>query len=410
MKKILMVAYHYPPVGASSGVHRTLKFSQYLPEFCWEPTILTAAHHMYETTNSCQLDDIPDDICIRRAWGLDAARHLSIAGHYLGLSALPDRWSTWWLGGVFAGWRLVKSVRPNVIWSTYPIATAHLIGLTLQRLTGLPWVADFRDSMVDEVFPYQGYKRRLYLAIEKRVVHIATKVVFSTAGAKRMYAMRYPKLPESHWVVIANGYDEQDFAQFLEPIQIQQPMNKLRLLHSGLLYPLERDPRSFFSAVAALKKANVVSGENLEIILRAAGHMEQFQAMVMSFNIADIVFLKSPLGYKAAIREMASVDGLLIFQSANCNHQIPAKLYEYLRAGRPIFAMTDLEGDTAALLRDAECGTPVPLNDSDAIQLGLTRFINQIWSGTAPVASEKTIKLHSRHSRTAELAEVLNNL
>ena len=406
-----MIAYHFPPVGASSGVHRTLKFSQYLAEFGWHPVVLTVAPHMYETTNSSQLEDIPEQVYVKRAWGLDIARHLSVDGRYPGWLAIPDRWSSWWLGGVFSGLRLICKFKPDVIWSTYPIASAHLIGLTLHRLTGLPWVADFRDSMVDEVFPYQRRKRRLYLAIEKRVVHAASKVVFTAPGARCMYAERYPELPESHWEVIANGYDEKDFAQLAVATQMRPTKdNKLRLLHSGLLYPLERDPESFFAAVAALKKASVVGAESLEITLRAAGHENQFQPMIERFEVADIVFLKPPLDYKSAIKEMSEVDGLLIFQAANCNHQIPAKLYEYLRARRPILAMTDPDGDTATLLREVKGGMQVPLDSRDAIRQGLAAFIDHLRAGTAPVVSEDVVRHYSRYSRTAMLAKILDTL
>src|SRR4051812_8923822 len=146
-KRILLVAYHFPPVQGSSGLQRTLKFAQYLPSFGWQAAVLTAHPRAYEHVTADQVDDIPASTFVRRAFALDTARHLSIRGAYPRALALPDRWVSWWFGAVPAGLALIRRFKPDVIWSTFPIATAHLVGLTLAHLTRLPWVADFRDAM-----------------------------------------------------------------------------------------------------------------------------------------------------------------------------------------------------------------------------------------------------------------------
>ena len=149
-----MVAYHYPPWNGGSGIHRTLKFTKYLPEYGWQPIVLTADRRAYPENGSAACE-IPDGIDVARAFALDTAQHLSFRGSYLRWTALPDRWISWWPGAVLAGRRLIRQHRPDLIWSTYPIATAHLIGMTLHRLSGIPWVADFRDPMT-EVDPQTG--------------------------------------------------------------------------------------------------------------------------------------------------------------------------------------------------------------------------------------------------------------
>ena len=143
-----MVVFHYPPVHGSSGVHRTLNFSRYLPQYGWEPIVLTVTSNAHAAVEPGE-SRIPPGVRVERAFALDTARDLAIKGAYLRALAVPDRWISWWPSGVAKGLSLLRRHRPRVIWSTFPIATAHLIALTLHRLSGLPWVADFRDPMTE---------------------------------------------------------------------------------------------------------------------------------------------------------------------------------------------------------------------------------------------------------------------
>jgi len=118
--------------------------------------------------------------------------------------------------------------------------------------------------------------------------------------------------------------------------------------------------------------------------------------------------LESGVSYEEALAEMLVVDGLLIFQAANCNHQIPAKIYEYLRAKRPIFALTDPKGDTAEVLIQAKVPYLAPLDDKDAIINELSAFLDLLKSNKAMIADEASVKAHSREARTQLLSELLN--
>ena len=147
MKNILMIAYHFPPIRVSSGIQRTLKFSRYLLDYGWKAQVLSVNSTAYIEVDNGQMDEIPDEVYVKRAFALDASRHLSIKGRYLGWMALPDRWISWCLGGGISGLFMMLKFKPKVIWSTYPIATAHLLGLMMHRLTDIPWIADFRDPI-----------------------------------------------------------------------------------------------------------------------------------------------------------------------------------------------------------------------------------------------------------------------
>ena len=176
------------------------------------------------------------------------------------------------------------------------------------------------------------------------------------------------------------------------------------------MYPSERNPEPFFQALSELRRDGHIGPDKLRIVLRASGNEQNYANRLRELNIADIAFLEPPTPYVDALREMLTSDGLLIFQAANCNHQIPAKAYEYLRARKPVFALTDHQGNTAQLLRDSGIDTIVDIASKDEIKLGLLNFLHLLESGNAPVASMQTVETHSRRARTQQLGQLFDNL
>lgn len=410
MSEVLMIAFHYPPFLGSSGVLRTWNFSRYLPDFGWSPLVLTASPIAYgpleELPGSLK---VPPTVKVWRATAFDTARHLAVRGRYLRGMALPDRWVSWYPAAVLRALWIVRKYRPRVIWSTYPIATAHLVARTTQRLTGLPWVADFRDSMTEEGYPSNPTERRLYQGIERRAMKHANAVVFTTEGTRRMYTERYGEETARKFYVIPNGFGEANF-QRAEALRsgVQRQGSRLVLIHSGVLYPSERDPRPFLQALASLKARGQISSAELRVVLRATGHDVLIQSLIDTAGVADIVELAGSIGYEPALAEMLDADALLLFQAANCNHQIPAKLYEYLRAGRPVIALTDERGDTAAALRAAGIDTIVDLASAADIEVKLPRFLQSVRGRTAPRADPRIAAQFSREAQTGHLAELLS--
>lgn len=414
MKNILMIAYHFPPILGSSGIQRTLKFVTYLLDFGWTAQVLTVSPNVYEKTSQDQMHEIPSQVFVRRAFALDTAKHLSFKGRYVSWMALPDRLVSWSLGGLLAGLSMIRKYKPKIIWTTYPIATAHLLGLLLHRISGIPWVADFRDSMTEEDYPVDPSKRSIYRWIEKQTIKYCTRAVFTTPGAIRMYAERYPEIPVERWALIANGYDEENFVSAENSDAYAQALanksKKIVLLHSGILYPSERDPAQFFMALAELLRVGTIDANSFKVILRATGHDDLHGQAILKYGLEDIVSLEPSVDYQAALAEMLVVDGLLVFQAANCNHQIPAKIYEYLRAKRPILALTDPLGDTASVLRDAGLSSIAPLDDQAAIAKLIADFVSDLDQSTRSVASAEVIASHSRKARTSLLAKLLDDV
>lgn len=409
MNRILMIAYHFPPLAGSSGIQRTLRFVQHLPALGWQPIVLTAHPMAYERTSPDLEHDIPAEAIIKRSLAFDTARHLAIRGRYLKAMALPDRWKTWKYAGIRDGMKLIEKYRPQIIWSTYPIATAHVIAAELHARSGLPWVADFRDPMAQEGYPTDPLIWRQFKLIEEQAMDQAQLATFTTPGAARLYQNRYPAAL-AQIEVLENGYDEETFAQAEAELADCKPINPgcLTLLHSGIVYPSERDPTALFAALSQLKEANATAAARLKLRFRAAVHDELLHKLAKAYNVADSVEILPAIPYREALAEMLRADGLLLLQAANCNDQVPAKVYEYLRAHRPILAFTDPSGDTASTLTASGVKAIAPLDQSAGIVNVLMKFLENPSSNTMP--TEAAIAGSSREGRAKQFASLLNSV
>jgi hypothetical protein len=400
-KRLLIVAFHYPPSHGSSGIQRTLKFSTYLREYGWESLVLTVSPRAYEQVSESQLAEIPRGMIVQRAFGLDAARHLSIGGRYFWWLAHPDRWSSWYPIGVLEGIKLIRRHRPHAILSTFPIATAHSIAHTLQRRSGLPWIADFRDAMTEPEYPKDPATRARHRALERRFIQRCTKAVFTAPGTLRMYAERYSEVSPSRWIVIENGFDEENFrnAEAGLPSGGLGAPNQMVVVHSGILYREERDPIPMFHALRRLKDDAFIDARSFKLVLRATGNDAIYQKTITEMDLADLVELAPSVPYVEALREMLRADGLLLLQGSICNHQVPAKLYEYARAGRPIVALTDFAGDTAASLARFGSKHVGDLSDSASIETTFRRFILDWRRGNPSPGSPAKTRISARDGR-----------
>lgn len=408
-RKVLMVAYHFPPIEESSGFLRTLSFARYLPEYQWRPIVLSVDPKAYPVTRAENLADVPADLEVHRVFALDVQRHLSLSGVYFRWMATPDRWNSWVLGAIPKGLALIRRHRPDVIWSTYPIATSVLIGMTLHRLTGTPWLLDLRDPLVYGAWPTDPWRRRVHAFLENRAVKLAERIVVTTPGSARVYRERYPRLPADRWQVVENGVDEKIFDAVKNADRPgTSPGDHITLLHSGLIEIPDRDPTALFQAIAQLQKAGKLASRRLRVILRASGQETICRSKIDELGIGDFVSLAPRVPYREALSELLAANALLLLQGPDCNAQIPAKAYEYLAAGRPILGLIDNDGDTCALLR--ECGVPylADMNSSDQIAQQLERLMADIDSGKAHVVEPSLAARYSRRARTGQLASLLD--
>jgi glycosyltransferase involved in cell wall biosynthesis len=412
VKSILLVAFHYPPEGGSSGVLRTLKFTKYLPRHGWVPHVLTLRESFYRVRDDALVRDIPPEAVVHRTFALDTSRHLAIRRRYPAWLTVPDRFLSWLPFGVARGLRVIRAGGVRCLYSTCPQPTAHLIGLALKSLTGLPWVADFRDPWIEEDGPQaaRSLRHRVDRRLERAVVQGADRIVVTTSYLRDDFLRRYPRLDPAKIQVIYNGYDEGDVAPLPPPTQKRE---RFEMLHAGLVTAAYRDPTPVLQAVSSLIAQGRLDRGRVRIVFLGGGKYPaspEFAAGVRRLGLQDVVEVAGRVSHAEALERTREADCLLLLQaSEDTRALIPAKAFEYLRAGRPILALAK-PGATPELLRDMEQATVVDPARPDEIERAIAGGYEAWRDSPVPIVVERKIDRYERANLTAELARILHEL
>lgn len=374
MKKVLMIALDFPPC-QSAGVQRTLHFKRYLEKRGWDPLVLTSKPFIYDKIDGAQVNQEEFfNNKVYRAFGLNAFKHLSIKGKHFGFTILPDKFSTWYWDASRVGKKVIERESPELIWTTFPCSTTVRIGLHLKRVSGLPWVADFRDPF-SGTNPYVRAKNPIGKVIDERVARYADSLVFTTQNAANLYLKEYPFIDEAKISIIPNGFNEESF-RTLKHSENQEvgDKNELTILHSGFLYPGGRDINSLIDAVVALKGDSPETFARLRFVFRGSNPNEDTLEKIQQHGLVKKVIFLPGIPFEDSLREMFNSEVLLVLQGEIFNNQIPGKVYEYLRAKRPILALTHDKGATAELLKEVPHAVLADMKDKGQIKQALLKL------------------------------------
>ncbi|OUR63265.1 hypothetical protein A9Q74_02875 [Colwellia sp. 39_35_sub15_T18] len=391
-----MVALDFPPC-QSAGVQRTLKFAEYLADLGWEIVVLTVNENVYRNVDK---QNIPDKINVYRCHSYDSSVDFAYKGKYFGWSKVPDRWWSWALKAIPMGKSLIKKYNPSVIWSTYPVSTAHYIGYKLHKFSRIPWVSDFRDPLQCRYDPTVKRYSSVAKWIEKKAIEHSSKAIFTTEKAVQMYQKLYPDELLSKFNVIENGFDEANFVGL--PVIEKNEKGKFILLHSGSIYSDGRDPYKLFVALSELKKEGVISSKNFSLIFRGGVCTEKHNGNISELNIDELITFAPNIPYKSSLVEMMQADSLLILQGTLFNNQIPSKAYEYIRTGKPIVALTGKNGATESLLKKMSTGFSA--DNSEDLKKIIMNMVESEQSASEDISS------FSRYAKTLELDKLLNKI
>jgi len=399
-----VLAYFFPPLGGA-GVQRTLKFVRYLEPLGWVATIVSTRSRHYPARDPSLLDEIPESAQIVRTPAVPLANWLSLVPYQLGLKRVagflnwPDGGLGWMPFALLAALRRARRDRPDVIYSTSAPYGSHLVALLVSRLTGLPWVADFRDEW--SANPHLTGQPRLLAALSERAERAITREAERVVVAAGYFRLRGLADDDPRRIEIANGVDEDDFPTSVET---EPSRDRFVLSHIGTLYDLQ-DPSAAFRALATLGALGELDVERAEVRLVGNVWLPEFVAppgvRVERTGYVD---------HRRAIAEMRAATVLLLYVPAS-SLAPSGKLFEYLASGRPILSLTGPDNLASRLVREWGAGVVADPRDEVAIEEAL-RTLWQRWLENGlpdqPEVRRKTLERYSRRRTAEQLARVLD--
>jgi len=401
--RILLIAYHFPPSAAVGGL-RLSNFARCLRAFGGEAHVLTVRERDIDQIDRSRergLDGITVhrsrvlptiermyEGIVKRARGSRrrsnaAAQPVAVATSpngertvsrpsrikrwILSFLALPDRERGWVAPAVVRAISLIRRNRMGLIMTSCPPYSVHVIGLAVKRLTGVRWIADFRDPWMTtgskRLFPTSALSLRVERWLERRVVQEADLVVFNVERLRNAYRNRYRDVSPDKLVFIPNAVSSTE-ARRRPTVPRYETFT---LTYTGSLY-LGRSPEPVFKAVARLVAEQRIRPEAVRVLL--VGQCDTIEGVptvqvARQYGLERQVEIRGAVPYEQAI-EMVSRSHLALLFAPDLPFQIPAKVYDYLATGARILAIAD-DGGTADLVRDTGCGRAFSTHDVDAI-------------------------------------------
>lgn len=375
MRRVLLIAYAFPPSGGA-GVQRTAKFTRYLPDFGWQPTVITVLPSCYGVKDLSQ--DIPfsDDIEIIRTMHFDPVARFTrppVEAHLNGTNGthtrasqslkkalrtvakkswiafdrnalIPDQAITWVPRAVAAGLAAHHRHAFDLIYATGEPYSDYFTASSLSRLTGVPFVVDMRDPWTLASYRVEdrsSTRMSLERWQERRVLAGCRACVFANRAIE-LYAEAFPQWEEKfHY--IPNGYDPSDI-EGIEPKQF----NKFTIVHSGTFLPGYRTADTFLRALRELVDAEPDLSQRVQV--RFVGKIGEEQRLIRELALEDVVSQTGYLPHQESIGYLKGAD-LLLLVGGRHQWEETGKVYEYLATGKRILALVHPHGAAAELLR-----------------------------------------------------------
>lgn len=434
-RHLLVVAHNFPPV-AAIGTMRTLRLVRRLDAQGWSTTVLTATTRTYvpgTPMDTALIDRLPPAVEIVRApvvralqWAIDALRRgtrrdvpaRTVVSAAAGpdrpsparrvwavideLTTIPDKEAGWIVPAIARGLVTIVRERPDALYSSSPPWSGQVVGLALARVTGLPWIADFRDPWARA--PWRERQpariRRACVSLERWVVGRADAILFATRANRDEYVAHYGDAVAAKCHVVRNGCDPEEFAG----LGTMPPSDRFVLLHAGSLYGA-RTPVPLFRAVARAIASGALDRDRFRVrLIGSAGGDGTFEAAAAELGIDDVVEFLPRMTRQAIVKEMAAAACLLVLQPVT-TVSVPGKLYEYLAAGRRILSLSE-EGETSDLVRESGVGIAVAPEDEPAIEAALLKLVAE---GHTPVPPPPAA-LYDGNATAAEAAAIIDGV
>ena len=422
MKRVLTVAYFYPPYDSTAGIEAS-KMTKYLREYGWDP-IVVAAHNDFPSalpieidadrvyrTDQIDVNRLPKMVAgqervTQRGYVVQApgrlGRLVALAGlGYRHTVNFPDAQVGWYPFAVRTARRLIEEWRPDALLSIAWPVTCHLVASRLKRETGLPWFADFRDLWTDNhhfqrVRGLAGLERRLERRVMRSVDAVSTPSEDWSRHVARLYGVPSYTVP--------NGFEATDY-----PAAAETP-DRFTLTYTGVLYPGSQDARPLLTAMSRLKGDGIIDAGNFR--LRLVGrYLEQLMPLLERFDVRELTDITPTVPHKEALEIQKSSTALLflLWTKPSGIGWYSAKAYEYLGARRPVLAIGPPRGAAADLIGSIDgC---VVTDEVDTIEKTLRAWIDDFRSteGVGPLEDPSIARFEWRNA-TKDLADGLDHI
>ena len=419
MKRFLMIAYYYPPMG-DGGVFRSLKFSRYMPEHGWTPSVICGDASDYWVKDESLLQQIPESVDVHPVAGLTGLGMLrrlrggksmsqgesrSSGGfNFLrkisDLLLFPDSYSGWAGPAARKGRDLLARGDIDLIYSTGPPDTVHRVGARLAKESGLPWVADFRDLWYNLHLkpPPSEWHRRRHERAEAQVLKNAS-VVTVTEGWRKLLEERGGR-PVS---LIRNGFDPADFEGIETPTE---PEREFVMLHTGKL-SLDRSALPFLEGLRKFLDIRPDLEDKIRVDFLGPRESEN-ETVLEELRLTKQVRFTGSLPHHEALRRQRGADLLLILHQSEERYRdlVPGKCYEYAGAGRPVLAIAP-DGELSGLVNEFKLGWSVR-PQADQVARALDEALSHITRGWKPSPGE--LEALTRPWQAARMAELFDDL
>jgi len=442
MKKVLIIAYHFPPLGGG-GVQRTLKFVKYLPSFGWQAVVLTTKNPDFDHSDENLLDDLPAETIIERTFSLNLWRHYRVKRYgrqsiyetsknnkkdaaftlnpfWLSWRIIkwiinnflfvPDEYNGWFPFAFYGGLRIIRREHINLIYATGNPWTSFVIARCLSAICKIPFVIDFRDPWV--LSPYSTTKERKALKhkiarnIERWCVLKASHVINVNEVITKIFKKYYKNVDKGKFITITQGSDRDDFNM----VKLKKN-NKFVISHVGTFYR-HRTPERLLEALNHL--FNSYPELRKKIKIKFIGITGSFaDESIRNNHLEDTVELVPYCSHKESIEEMCNSDLLVLIQ-ANIKglkaETSTGKLFEYLASGREIIALVSKRNEAIQILKNLNTGSALDPENVELIAKTILRNYHNWESGKSRKREFRNLDIFERKNLTGILAKTFDHI
>jgi glycosyltransferase involved in cell wall biosynthesis len=425
--KVLIISYYFPPMGMG-GVQRAAKFAKYLPAFGWKPFVLTVKEVEYLAKDPSLLEDLPPEVRVIRTESFDPLRisfilksfykkrrqkDKSIKRSTVKKSKLssrlffPDSKIGWLPFALLSGLKIIRKEGIDLIFTTSPPPSLHLVGYFLKLLTGKPWIADFRDPWIG--FHYEDYPTPFHLWLKNRLVGLITQnakavVSINEKISQRLFSL-YPFIKNIE--TIPNGYDDSDFN--LPPTG---KTDSFVIAYLGTFSP-DHNPESFLLGLRSLLDEKRTLKEKIKLKHIGLCMGIDLDGMIKKYDLSGVVERKGYLPHKEALAQLQDASILLLTTSPSLEAEMisTSKLFEYIPLKKPVLAIVPPSGAAAEVVSSLNLGKVVSPADLVGIEKELLSFFLDWEKGKlSPGLDEVRIKMFSREFLTSRLASLFDEV